>query len=211
MVQSSRLAANLQSPGQLASTAGAVLSTGGKAVVNGTATAIKNVATLGLSNRQLELIGVTKEDRDRSYDTAVAVTTATGEVLIAVGTGGLAGVLSKGGKIARTTSGALVALDALGNTVGVVRGTYDASKNGVNLNNGTQIAAGLLGLGANAIAVKGLGTPRPQIQEPSTVFRVGKHGEMPTPRPGQHSHHGVMSAWMEKNYPAYDAKRLRLY
>ncbi|POZ60782.1 hypothetical protein [Chromobacterium alticapitis] len=27
---------------------------------------------------------------------------------------------------------------------------------------------------------------------------------MPFPRPGQHSHHGVMSAWMEKNFPGYD-------
>jgi hypothetical protein len=35
-------------------------------------------------------------------------------------------------------------------------------------------------------------------------FIVGKHGDMPSPRPGQHSHHGVMSAWMKANYPGYD-------
>ena len=34
-------------------------------------------------------------------------------------------------------------------------------------------------------------------------FTVAKHGDMPSPRPGQHSHHGVMSAWMKKNYPEY--------
>ena len=35
-------------------------------------------------------------------------------------------------------------------------------------------------------------------------FFLGKHGEMPSPRPGQNSHHGVMSAWMEKNFPGYN-------
>ena len=27
---------------------------------------------------------------------------------------------------------------------------------------------------------------------------------MPSPRPGQQSHHGVMSAWVKTNYPNYD-------
>ena len=66
MVASSRLAAKLQSAAKLshdiATAAAAGLVTGAKAVVNGSATAIKNAATLGLSSSQLELIGVTKED-----------------------------------------------------------------------------------------------------------------------------------------------------
>ena len=33
------------------------------------------------------------------------------------------------------------------------------------------------------------------------LFKVGKHGKMPTPRPGQQSHHGLMSAWMKKRFP----------
>jgi hypothetical protein len=114
------------------------------------------VATLGLSPGQLELIGVTKEDRDRGYDTAAAITTASGQVLIAVGTGGITSALSKGGSIARAASGALVVFDAAGNAVGVVQGVYDASQKGVTIANGAQIAGGLLGLAANAKTVQEL-------------------------------------------------------
>jgi len=211
MIRTSRLAIDLQSvarlPSEVARAAAAGLGTGGKAVVNGFATAIKNVATLGLSTGQLELIGVTKEDRARGYDTAVAISTASGQVLIAVGTGGMASALSKGGSIARTASGALVAFDAAGNAVGVVQGVYDATQNGVSISNGAQVAGGLLGLGANAKAAKSLTAPRAHVQVPNTIFRVGKHGEMPTPRPGQHSHHGIMSAWMKEMYSGYDPKK----
>ena len=75
------------------------------AIVNGTATAIKNTVTLGLSSRQLELIGVTPEDRDHGYDTAVTISTASGEVLIAVGTSSLSTTLKAGGTVARAASG----------------------------------------------------------------------------------------------------------
>ena len=211
LIHSSRLAFDLQAalelPGDTARGAVAGLGTGGKAVVNGTATAVKNVATLGLSTSQLELIGVTQADRDRGYDTAVAIATASGEVLIAVGTGGIASALSNGGTVARTTGGALVAFDAAGNAVGVVQGSYDAATNGVNFRNGAQVAAGLLGLGANANAAKSLPTSRAHSQASTVDFRVGKHSEMPSPRPGQNSHHGVMSAWMKKVYPDYKARK----
>lgn len=36
-------------------------------------------------------------------------------------------------------------------------------------------------------------------------FQVANHDDMPSPSPGLNSHHGVMSAWMEANFPAYDA------
>ncbi len=94
MIQFTRIATELQSvarlPGEVARAAAAGLGTGGKAVANGLVTAVKDVATLGLSPGQLELIGVNKEDRDRGYDTAVSISTASGQVLIAVGTGGMA-------------------------------------------------------------------------------------------------------------------------
>jgi hypothetical protein len=161
MIRSNRVAAELQSaqrlPGDVARAAAAGLGTGGKAVVNGVATAVKGVATLGLNTSQLELIGVTKEDRERGYDTAVSIATGSGQVLIAVGTGGIASALSKGGSIAQAANGALIAYDAAGNAVGVVQGVYDASKNGVSVHNGAQIAGGLLGLGANAKAMTDLG------------------------------------------------------
>ncbi len=160
MVTSSRLATTLQSaarlPSEVRAAAAAGLVTGSKAVVNGSATAIKNVATLGLSSSQLELIGVTEEDRRRGYDTAVKIATASGQVLIAVGTSGLTTALSKGGTVARTASGALVAFDAAGNAVGTVQGAYDASQNGINLENGLQIAGGALGMAANAKSAREL-------------------------------------------------------
>lgn len=160
MIRSTRLAAELESgarlPGEVARAAAAGLATGGKAVVNGFATAVKDVATLGLSPGQLELIGVTKEDRDRGYDTAVSIATASGQVLIAVGTGGMASALAKGGSVARAASGALIVYDAAGNAVGVVKGVHDAASNGVTIANGAQVAGGLLGLAATAKAVRGL-------------------------------------------------------
>jgi hypothetical protein len=130
------------------------------------------VATLGLSSSQLELIGVTKEDRERGYDTAVVFATAGGELLIAVGTGGVALALSKGGTVARIASGALVAFDAAGNAVGVVQGVYDATQNGVNVSNGAQIAGGLLGLSANINAARGLksSSPWPKGFDPGKGF-----------------------------------------
>jgi hypothetical protein len=207
------------------------LGTGAKAVVNGLATAARSTVTLGLNTDQLELIGVSKEDRERGYDTAVTISTGSGQVLLAVGTGGMASALAKGGTVARAASGALVAYDSAGNAVGVVQGVYDATQNGVTLANGTQVAAGALGLTANISAAKGLVKPRgpapttptttpsspdaparpspsaASAKAPSPEFRVGKHGDMPAPRPGQNSHHGVMSAWMERVFPGYDAKK----
>lgn len=160
LIRSSRLAMDLQAatrlPKEVTVAAAAGLKTGGKAVVNGSATAIKNVATLGLSSSQLELIGVTEEDRAGGYDAAVTIATASGQVLIAVGTSGLTTALSKGGTIARTASGTLLAFDAAGNAVGVVQGAYDASQNGINLENGVQIAGSALGLGANAKSAREL-------------------------------------------------------
>jgi hypothetical protein len=194
------------------------LGTGAKAVVNGLATGTRSVATLGLNTDQLELIGVTKEDRERGYDTAVTISTGSGQLLIAVGTGGMTSALAKGGTIARAASGALIAYDAAGNAVGVVQGVLDAEEKGLTLANGTKVAASALGISANISAAKGLLKPRsvapPAEAPPRTTpppakpldseFRVGKHGDMPSPRPGQHSHHGVMSEWVRNHYPGYD-------
>jgi hypothetical protein len=39
------------------------------------------------------------------------------------------------------------------------------------------------------------------------AFRLAKHGDMPSPRLGQQSHHGAMSAWMKKHFDGYDANK----
>lgn len=185
MVHSSRLAAELQAagrlPGEVAAGAAAGLVTGGKAIFNGTATAVKNVATLGLSSSQLELIGVTKEDRERGYGTAVTIATASGQVLIAVGTGGRTAALSKGGTVARTASGALVAYDAAGNAVGTVQGAYDAGQNGVNLENGLKMAGGSLGLAANVKAARGLSQAASAAELEKIDGYIAKRPRTPTP------------------------------
>jgi hypothetical protein len=170
-IRAGKLAAEIESaarlPKEVASAFASGLKTGGKALINGGATAIKNVATLGLSTSQLELIGVTDEDRANGYDTAVAISTASGELLIAVGTGGVSSALSKGGSIARGASGALLVYDAAGNVVGVVQGSYDAATDGISIRNGAQIASGALGLTANIRAAAN--AAKPQAPKKSAV------------------------------------------
>jgi HNH/Endo VII superfamily toxin with a SHH signature len=43
-----------------------------------------------------------------------------------------------------------------------------------------------------------------ELVTPEGRFAVANHGSMPAPRPGEHSHHGVMSRWMESRFKAYD-------
>ena|GEM_PF-3071279 len=142
------------------------LGTGTKAVINGTATAIVRTATLGFCDREIELWAISKEDRADGYDTAVAIATVSGEVLIAAVTGGAASILEKGGQVARTAGGALVVFDAAGNIVGVVRGTIDAVSNGLTLQNGIQIVGSGFGLGINSVSLRGKAF---DIKEPGTT------------------------------------------
>ena len=48
------------------------------------------------------------------------------------------------------------------------------------------------------------GAPGASNGETDPLWRVGRHGDMPSPRPeGYESHHGVNSVWMRKNVPGY--------
>lgn len=51
---------------------------------------------------------------------------------------------------------------------------------------------------------QGLLAPQPRERFSSGVFTVDNHGNMPSPRLGQQSHHGVMSAWMKAHHQSYD-------
>jgi hypothetical protein len=133
------------------------LATGNKAVVNGSATAVRNVFTLGTLDTPVEWLPVTEEDRANGYDTAVAIATGSGEVLVGVMTGGAASALSKGGKVARLGGLGLVILDASGNVVGAVRGAYDAATNGVTLQNSAQTIGCGLGFVGNVSGFRGPG------------------------------------------------------
>lgn len=48
----------------------------------------------------------------------------------------------------------------------------------------------------NGLGGAGCGVPK--------AMQVGKHGQMPVPRPGQQSHHGVMSAWVKSKTGKYN-------
>ncbi len=51
-----------------------------------------------------------------------------------------------------------------------------------------------------------LGAQSPQYVAAAS-FRVGPHGSMPSPRPSDNSHHGVMSVWMATHYAGYDENK----
>jgi hypothetical protein len=48
-----------------------------------------------------------------------------------------------------------------------------------------------------------INTPNSGVLE-AEGFRLAKHGEMPIPRAGMESHHGVLSRWMEEHYRGYN-------
>ena len=39
------------------------------------------------------------------------------------------------------------------------------------------------------------------------IFHLAKHGDMPSPRPGQQSHHGAMSAWVKAHFSSYNPNK----
>jgi hypothetical protein len=120
--------------------------------------------------------------------------------------------LSKGGSIARTASGALVAFDAAGNAVGAVQGAYDAIQNGVTIANGARVAGGLLGLTANAKAIRGLRATSPAKKisltrpraslghAPSTNYRKTFFAAHPDLQGKVIVHHGVEQHVLDR-YP----------
>jgi len=149
---------------------------GSKAVVNGTATAIVNTVTLGMNEDSVELIEVTEEDRRAGYDTAVAFSTAGGEILIGVLTGGAAAALSKGGKVARLSGGGIAIFDAAGNGVGFVKGSYDISQNGLTTANALQVLGTGFGIAGN---VKGLKTLKSNKTAKTTQKTPDKKTQQP--------------------------------
>jgi hypothetical protein len=131
--------------------AGNGLATGGKAVVNGAATAARSTVTLGIVGDHWEVIPVSEADQANGYGLSAGLAQVGFDVLITVGSGGLASALAKGGKVARTASGALLLYDAAGNYMGVVRGAEDMAANGPTRANVIQVVAGGIGLAASPV------------------------------------------------------------
>jgi hypothetical protein len=128
------------------------LTTGGKAVVNGAAQAGVDLLSLGLYEGKVEVFQVTELDRAYGYDLSAAFARGGVTVIMAVGTGGLQSVLSKGGSLARAASGALNVFDAAGNLVGVIQGSEDMLQNGPSVGAGIRVVSSGLGLAANVNA-----------------------------------------------------------
>ena len=128
------------------------LKTGGKAVVNGAAGAIVSTATLGFVSYDGPF---TMNEKDIAYGGKTAQMFAQGgaEILIGVGTGGVASLASNSSKA--STAVKIVAhsanvFDAAGNTLNATRGVYDMTQNGVTLQNTLQVGFGSFGVAGNS-------------------------------------------------------------
>jgi hypothetical protein len=138
---------------QIAGAFGGGLQTGGKAVVNGTASAAVNTLTLGMVDKNIEVITVTAEDRAIGYDTAAGSAKFGATVLIStLGPGAVTNVAKGfgGARAVCTTGKVLAGLDAAANSVNVGKGVADMRQNGLTFGNALQVGGGLMGLAGNA-------------------------------------------------------------
>ncbi len=138
---------------QLAGAFGGGLQTGGKAVVNGTASAAVNTLTLGMVDKNIEVITVTAEDRAIGYETAAGAAKFGSTVLIStLGPGAVTNVARGFGGVraACTTGKVLAGLEAASNSVRVGQGLSDIRQNGLTVGNALQVGGGMLGLVGNA-------------------------------------------------------------
>jgi RHS repeat-associated protein len=132
---------------QYVSVAGAVgsgLQTGGKAVVN----AAGSTVSVGFYEGPFE---VTQQDIYNGYNTSRLIAGLSGEILVGVGTGGIA-TYAKAGTAARYFGKTALAFDTASNVIGVGRGAVDIYENGIGLGNSAQIAGSAFGLGGNYFA-----------------------------------------------------------
>ncbi|MDP1562445.1 MAG: hypothetical protein Q8M16_13790, partial [Pirellulaceae bacterium] len=94
----------------------------------------------------------------------------------------------------------------------------DMSTQGITWQTTVGLGAAALGVGAVVVGLKAADNGADAINlvrqadnlpitPNSGVFGVAKHGDMPSPRPGQQSHHGAMSAWMKEHFPGYDPNK----
>jgi hypothetical protein len=142
---------------QIASAAAGGLQTGGKAVVNGTASAAVNTLTLGMVDKNIEMITVTAEDRAIGYDAAGGSAKFGATVLIStLGPGAVTNVAKGfgGAQAACTTGKVLAGLDAVHNSVDVGKGVADIRQNGLTVGNALQVGGGLLGIVGNVSTIK---------------------------------------------------------
>jgi hypothetical protein len=142
---------------QIAGAFGGGLQTGGKAVVNGTASAAVNTLTLGMVDKNIEVISVTAEDRAIGYDADAGSAKFGATVLIStLGPGAVTNVAKGfgGAQAACTTGKVLAGLDAVHNSVDVGKGVADIRQNGLTVGNALQVGGGLLGIVGNVSTIK---------------------------------------------------------
>ena len=142
----------------LNSAAIAATTTGGKVVVNSAATAARSTLTLGIYGDHWELIPVNETDRARAYDLTSGLTGGLFEVAIALGTGGAAATLAKGGRISRAVSGSILLIDASGSVVGVMKARDQILEEGASRANLLKLAFNLVALGVSPVPKAALGS-----------------------------------------------------
>src|SRR3954464_3657857 len=162
--------------------------------------------------RELDAATTFDEVRAAGQRYGRVVGTQTARILILLATAAIA----QGGLIARLmrlprAAQASAALAA--ETSGVSLEAIGAVKDVRVLQGGVAIAVEGVAQGAVSVAMAAhaTGSDPARGSEPTggsqPEYRVEEHGKMPSPRPGQHSHHGVMSAWMKKHFPGYDPNK----
>lgn len=133
----------------VASNFGRGLQTGGKALVNGAASAVVSTATLGFYQNDELLLSVNDFDRDVGYGISHGGFQILGEAAIGIGLGG-ASQIAKGGRLAQGLAKTALAFDIVGNVSGVGQGSYQAyQEGGLSLGTSVQIVGSGLGLAGN--------------------------------------------------------------
>ena len=127
------------------------LKTGSKAIVNSAVDTA--AATVSLGQWDPDDVWDVDPVSDVGYDGARVFADIGTNVALATATGNLSGASGRIGQVAR----AVDRMDTVGNVITGVKGAYDATQNGLTLDNGAKMAMGLLGV-AQAKSAMNAGT-----------------------------------------------------
>jgi RHS repeat-associated protein len=129
------------------------LKTGANGVANGLSRAAVSTVTLGYKN-DAKIFTMTEEDTAYGGNISENIAAASGEILIAAGTIGVAQAAQaiQAPKVIKGISTSLAAYDAAGNGVNAGRGIYDMTQNGPTFTNTVQVGSSVVGFCINTKA-----------------------------------------------------------
>jgi RHS repeat-associated protein len=127
------------------------INTGNKALINAGADAIGSTISLGFWDPP-DLVTVTQADIHGGYGFAKGSAGIGINILIGVASGGAGCILSRGGTIARAGGYIIKGMDLASDAVTIAKTIKDIQENEMNWSNGAQLAASVLGMGANLLS-----------------------------------------------------------